>query len=64
MSAEKEKTQDEMTIESSGDIDALQRYRRNLINRGWPYVGRAVELLRVEEDRSPKSYTGRTMPLQ
>lgn len=48
----KEKTQDEINIEKSGDIDALQRYRRNVVMGGPGYMnlGRAVELLRIEQD--------------
>ncbi|KAJ5944539.1 hypothetical protein N7516_004707 [Penicillium verrucosum] len=48
----KEKTQEEINIEKSGDIDALQRYRRNVVMGGPGYMnlGRAVELLRIEQD--------------
>ncbi|KAJ5484263.1 hypothetical protein N7453_012217 [Penicillium expansum] len=43
----REQTQDEIEIEESGDIDALQRYRwkrRDLFN------GRTIELLQIEQD--------------
>lgn len=45
-----EKTQDEIKIEKSGDIDALQRYRWNMVRKAPSYVGRAIELLRIEQD--------------
>ncbi|KAJ5424736.1 hypothetical protein N7445_010709 [Penicillium cf. griseofulvum] len=46
-----EKTQDEIKLEQSGDIDALQRYRRNVVHQmQYSYTDRAVELLRIEED--------------
>ncbi|OQE16487.1 hypothetical protein PENFLA_c027G07413 [Penicillium flavigenum] len=46
-----EKTEDETKIERSGDIDALQRYRWNVVHQmEYYYTGLAVELLRVEQD--------------
>ncbi|KGO68118.1 hypothetical protein PITC_053760 [Penicillium italicum] len=46
-----EKTQDEIRIEASGDINALQRYRRSAVYRAeYCSINRAVELLRVEQD--------------
>lgn len=46
-----EKTQDEIEIEQSGDVDALQRYRWNVVNQmEYCYVHRALELLWVEQD--------------
>ncbi|KAJ5774637.1 hypothetical protein N7457_009533 [Penicillium paradoxum] len=45
-----EKTQDEIKIEKSGDINALQRYRWNMVRKAPSYVGRAIELLRIEQD--------------
>jgi hypothetical protein len=47
----REKTQDEIEIEQSGDIDALQRYRWNVVHQNkYHYANRAVELLRVEQE--------------
>ncbi|CAP99657.1 Pc22g23690 [Penicillium rubens Wisconsin 54-1255] len=46
----REKTQEEINIEKSGDIDALQRYRRNVVIGRSRYTGRVVELLRIEQD--------------
>ncbi|KAJ5963520.1 uncharacterized protein N7479_003396 [Penicillium vulpinum] len=47
----REKTQDEIKLEQSGDIDALQRYRRNVIRQEeYLYTDRALKLLRIEED--------------
>ncbi|CAI7650102.1 unnamed protein product [Penicillium glandicola] len=45
-----EKTQDEIKIQETGDIDALQRYRWKVVNKGPSYVDRAIELLRIEQD--------------
>ncbi|KAJ5866887.1 hypothetical protein N7534_001440 [Penicillium rubens] len=46
----REKTQEEINIEKSGDIDALQRYRRNVVIGRSRYTGPVVELLRIEQD--------------
>jgi hypothetical protein len=46
----REKTQEEINIEKSGDINALQRYRRNVVIGRSRYTGRVVELLRIEQD--------------
>ena len=46
-----EKTQYEIEIEQSGDVDALQRYRWSVVNQmEYCCVHRALELLRVEQD--------------
>ncbi|CAG7975487.1 unnamed protein product [Penicillium nalgiovense] len=46
-----EKTEDETKVEQSGDIDALQRYRWNVVHQmEYYYTGRALELLPVEQD--------------
>jgi hypothetical protein len=46
-----EKTQLEIKLEQSGDIDALQRYRQDVVCQvKYSYIDEALELLRIEED--------------
>ncbi|CAG8890414.1 unnamed protein product [Penicillium egyptiacum] len=46
----REKTQDEIRIKQSEHINALQRYRWNVVGKGSCHIDRAVELLRIEQD--------------